>query len=74
MKEIRYDIHARRRMKWRNISEQEVEEVMRLPEKSESTVRGRLNVYKAIGNRYLKVTYKDFGDYVLIISAVDKSG
>jgi len=61
-------------MKWRNISEQEVEEVMRLPEKSESTVRGRLNVYKAIGNRYLKVTYKDFGDYVLIISAVDKSG
>jgi hypothetical protein len=61
-------------MKWRNISEQEVEEVLRLPEKSESTVRGRLNVYKAIGNRYLKVTYKDFGDYVLIISAVDKSG
>jgi len=61
-------------MKWRNISEQEVEEVLRIPEKSESTVRGRLNVYKAIGNRYLKVTYKDFGDYVLIISAVDKSG
>ncbi len=61
-------------MKWRNISEQEVEEALRLPEKSESTVRGRLNVYKAIGNRYLKVTYKDFGDYVLIISAVDKSG
>ena len=74
MKEIRYDRHATRRMKWRNISEQEVEEVLRLPEKSESTVRGRLNVYKTIGNRYLKVTYKDFGDYVLIMSAVDKSG
>jgi len=73
MKEIRYDRHAKRRMKWRNISNQDVEEVLRLPEKTESTIRGRVNVYKTIGNCYLKVTFKDFGDHILIISAVEKS-
>lgn len=73
MKEIRYDRHAKRRMKWRNITKEEVEEVFKLPEKSESTVKGRLNVFKKIGDRYLKVTFKEFEEYILIISAVDKS-
>ncbi len=60
-------------MKWRNITKEEVEEVFKLPEKSESTVKGRLNVFKKIGDRYLKVTFKEFEEYILIISAVDKS-
>jgi len=60
-------------MKWRNISNRDVEEVLRIPEKTESTIRGRVNVYKTIGNRYLKVTFKDFGDHILVISAVEKS-
>jgi len=62
-----------KRMKWRNISNRDVEEVLRIPEKTESTIRGRVNVYKTIGNRYLKVTFKDFGDHILVISAVEKS-
>lgn len=73
MKEIRFDRHARRRMKWRSISEQDVLEVLESPEKTEATIKGRLNVYKAIGNRYLKVTYKSYENHILIISAVDKS-
>jgi hypothetical protein len=73
MIEIRYDRHAKRRMKWRNISVREVEEVLTHPEKTEATVMGRTNVYKAIGKRFIKVTFKDYGDHLLIISAVDKS-
>lgn len=40
----------------------------------EQSIRGRINVYKVIGERYIKVTYKEFSEEVLIISIVDKGG
>ena len=72
MSRIRFDRHARRRMKWRHISEEEVHLVIENPDKVEESIRGRTNVYKIIGERYIKVTYKEFSDQTLIISAVDK--
>ena len=72
-KRLRYDRHAKRRMKWRRISEQEVQTVLSAPDKLESTERGRTNALKRLGGRYLKVTYREFPDEILIISAVDKS-
>ncbi|MBI4689613.1 MAG: DUF4258 domain-containing protein [Nitrospirae bacterium] len=72
-KVIRFDRHARRRMKWRKISEEEVNLVLSCPDKTEQSIKGRTNVYKAIGARYIKVTYKEFSDEILIISVVDKS-
>lgn len=71
-KPLRYDRHARRRMKWRKISEQEVEAVLAEPDKVERTERGRINALKRLGERFIKVTYKDLGEEILIISAVDK--
>ena len=73
-KSIRFDRHAKRRMKWRKISEEEVFLVMNEPDKNESSIKGRINVYKRIGKRYLKVTYKEFVKEILIVSAVDKGG
>ena len=70
---IRFDRHARRRMKWRKISEDEVNLVLNSPEKTEQSIKGRTNVYKAIESRYIKVTYKEFPEGILIISVVDKS-
>lgn len=70
---IRYDRHAMRRMKWRNISEREVETVLANPDKLEQTERGRINAFKQVGARYIKVTYKEYSNELLIISAVDKS-
>lgn len=72
-KGLKYDRHARRRMKWRKISEQEVEATLREPDKLESTAAGRMNAFKQLGSRYIKVTYKKFSDEILVISAVDKS-
>ena len=43
------------------------------PDKTELSIKGRINVYKTIGTRYIKVTYKEFSDEVLVISVVDKS-
>jgi hypothetical protein len=69
---IRFDRHARRRMKWRRISEEEVYSALKKPDKVEESIRGRKNVYKLIGARYSKVTYKEFSDQTLIISVVDR--
>ena len=60
-------------MKWRRISEEEVRFVMENPEKMEETLHGRRNEYRHLGNRYLKVTLKEFENEILIISAVDKN-
>jgi len=72
-KRLRYDRHAKRRMKWRKISEQEVEAVLAKPDKLERTERGRINALKRLGDRFIKVAYKDLGEELLIISAMDKS-
>ncbi len=72
-KALRFDRHARRRMKWRRISEEEVALTLSSPDKTEQSIKGRINVYKTIGTRYIKVTYKEISDEVLIISVVDKS-
>lgn len=71
---IRFDRHAKRRMKWRKISEEEVLSVINEPESSEASIKGRINLYKRIGQRYLKITYKEFPEEILVISAVDKGG
>lgn len=71
-KALRFDRHARRRMKWRRISEEEVTLTLSSPDKTEQSIKGRINVYKTIGTRYIKVTYKEFSDEIHIISVVDK--
>ena len=72
-KNVRFDRHARRRMKWRKISEEEVLDALNRPERVEQSVRGRMNVYKAVGARHLKVTYREFSEEILVISVMDKA-
>ncbi len=69
-KALRFDRHARRRMKWRRISEEEVTLILSSPDKTEQSIKGRINVYKTIGTRYIKVTYKEFSDEVLISKCI----
>ena len=72
-KNVRFDRHARRRMKWRKISEEEVLDALNRPERVEQSVRGRMNVYKAVGAKHLKVTYREFSEEILVISVMDKA-
>ena len=44
-KSIRFDRHAKRRMKWRKISEEEVLSVINEPDSSEVSIKGRINLY-----------------------------
>ncbi len=70
---IKFDRHAKRRMKWRRISEEEVYLTLNTPDKIEESIQGRMNAHKTIGQRYIKVTYKKFSEEILVISVVDKS-
>jgi len=70
---VEFDRHAKRRMKWRRISQEEVFLTLENPDKIEESVRGRVNAYKSIGERYIKVTYKKFPGKILVISVVDKA-
>lgn len=69
---IKFDRHARRRMKWRKISEAEVMMTLEHPERTEDTIKGRKNAYRLIGGRPIKVTYKVDMQEILVISAVVK--
>ena len=70
---ITYGRHARRRMNWRNISPDEIESVIRNPERVEPTERGRKNLFKRIGVRYIRVTVLESATHVQVITAVDKA-
>jgi hypothetical protein len=61
-------------MKWRGISEAEVLSVIEAPDRNEASIRGRINLYKRIGRKHLKVTYREFPQELLVISVVDKGG
>jgi len=69
---VRFDRHARRRMKWRQISDDEVHLALENPDKIDESIKGRTNAFKFLGERYIKVTYKEFSNEILIISVVDK--
>ena len=72
-KSIRYDRHARRRMRWRNIKEEEVEQVVRDPERIEPTEHGRINAFRWVDGRYLRATFRELETELLVISVVDRT-
>ena len=69
---IEYTRHARRRMKWREISESEVKLAISTPDKVEPTEKKRHNAYKTIKGKVLKVTYRKSDNQAQIISALWK--
>lgn len=55
-------------MKEREVSEDEAEAVIRNPDFSEPSVKGRTNAFKFINGRYLRVTFKEESDSILVIT------
>ena len=68
MKPIRFDRHARKRMRDREVTPEEAEMTIREPEYTEPSVKGRTNVFKSIGGRFLRVTLKEESDHILVIT------
>jgi len=71
---IRITRHARNRMRWHRISEALVQLTSRAPEwEEEPSVAGRVNRWKRVENRFLRVTCRDEVGRIVVISAVFKS-
>jgi hypothetical protein len=72
MKTVKYTRHAKNRMRLHEINEADVELAIDNPDLTESSFEERKNVWKKISDRYLRVTYKEEKDRILIITAVKK--
>lgn len=70
---INYSRHARRQMKWREITEDEVKNTIREPEKIEYSTKGRKNALKHINEKWIKVTFKEEDGIIIIITVMDKN-
>lgn len=72
MKPVRYTRHARNRMRWHKIKEDEIESAIKNPEFLESSIEGRFNAWTKTSNKFLRVTYKEKPEKFLVITAVKK--
>jgi hypothetical protein len=68
MKPIKYDRHAKRRMEERGVTEEEVEITIKEPEHLKANIKGRQNAYRFIGERFLRVTFKEEVKHFLVIT------
>ena len=55
-------------MKDRSVNEDETELTLEKPDSVENSVKGRWNAFKFVNGRYLRVTYKDEPDNILIVT------
>ncbi len=69
---IEYTRHARRRMKWRKISESDVELAVASPDRLEPTEKNRHNAYKLIRGKMIKVSYRRIDNNIQVITALWK--
>lgn len=72
LKPVKFTRHARNRMRLHGISESEAESVISEPDFIEPSIEGRLNAWKKASEKYLRVTYKEEDDKILVISTVRK--
>ena len=68
MEPITYCRHARKRMKDRIVTEEEVSFVVNQADYIELDVKDRKNAYKYINDRFIRVTFKEENDNILIIT------
>jgi hypothetical protein len=71
---LKFSRHAKRQMKWRMITEDDIKLAINNPDRIEDTIRGRKNVFKTLEDRTLKVTYKQEDQDLVVITALVKGG
>jgi hypothetical protein len=68
---IRISRHAKRQMKWRKITEAEMESTIADPDMQQDSIKGRKNAYKKLGGRLVKVTYcREEEDFVIVTAVI----
>ena len=72
VKAVRLTRHARNRMRWHQISEDLIHATLQAPDWEEPSGAGRINRWKRVVDRFLRVTYREEPNRIVVISAVFK--
>jgi hypothetical protein len=72
MKPIKYARHAKNRMRWHKISEEEVVSALQTPDFLEPSIEGRFNAWVKASDKFLRVTYKEDAEKYFVVTAVKK--
>jgi len=59
-------------MRWRRISESEIESAMLVPDFVEPSLGTRFNAWKKISEKYLRVTYFEAEEETVVLTAVKR--
>jgi hypothetical protein len=59
-------------MKWRNVSATETIAVLEQADREEKSTSNRINAYRLLNDRFLKVTYKREGSDVMVVTVIEK--
>ena len=68
MKPIVFSRHARRDTRYWGICHEEVLATLATPDRLLPTVKGRLNAIKEVEDGFLRVTYMEYEDHILIVT------
>jgi hypothetical protein len=68
--EVIFSRHAKRQMKYREISEEEVKLTLTDFDKIEDSIKGRKNAYKQFPTRLIKVTFIEEAGKTIVITAM----
>lgn len=71
-KPIKFTRHARNRMCWRKISQQEIEIALKNPDRV-NRIDDKFSCFKYIQDKNIKVIFVIENDQIVVISAFDKS-
>jgi len=55
-------------MKDREVGETETELAIEIPDLCEPSIKGRMNAFKFVNGRYLRVAFKEEADHILVIT------
>jgi hypothetical protein len=72
VKAVRLTRHARNRLRWRDIPIELVEQTARVPGWEEASRGGRINRWKRVEGRFLRVTVREQPDRIVVITAAFK--
>lgn len=70
--EIIYTRHAKGRMRWRKISEQDVERAIAAPDSTEQIASNKMHYFKTVDSQLIRVTAVYENDHYVIITAIKR--
>ena len=68
--EVIFSRHAKKQMKWRDITEDEVKSTLANFDKIEDSIKGRKNAFKQFPTRLIKVTFIEEGGKIVVITTM----